>query len=110
MVCSICLEEFNDPVTTNCRHQFCRTCLYEWFEKGKRDCPMCRGSVSDITEEDFQIFRLVFVPPSPQQIQLEYNRRRIGIFITMLLGFPVAMWLWAESYHIIVYHNETYHP
>lgn len=37
--CSICLSTLHDPVTTQCGHTFCKTCL---IMLQNRSCPMCR--------------------------------------------------------------------
>ncbi|CAL8390300.1 unnamed protein product [Boreogadus saida] len=40
--CSICLDVFNNPVTTACGHNFCRTCITKfWDEQVKYKCPVC---------------------------------------------------------------------
>ncbi|CAL8338583.1 unnamed protein product [Arctogadus glacialis] len=40
--CSICLDVFNDPVTTACGHNFCRTCITKsWDEQVQYKCPVC---------------------------------------------------------------------
>ncbi|CAM2101547.1 unnamed protein product [Caretta caretta] len=42
--CSICLEYFNDPVTIDCGHNFCRACITQCWEGSDKDfsCPQCR--------------------------------------------------------------------
>ncbi|XP_043920345.1 E3 ubiquitin-protein ligase TRIM52-like [Protopterus annectens] len=44
VVCSICLNLFKDPVTTDCGHNFCRVCITELCEKSNRNvfCPQCQ--------------------------------------------------------------------
>ncbi|KAK7132829.1 hypothetical protein R3I93_019159 [Phoxinus phoxinus] len=45
--CSICLEEFTDPVTTPCGHNFCRTCLSKcWTNTQTCFCPLCKDTFS----------------------------------------------------------------
>ncbi|KAI5616228.1 E3 ubiquitin-protein ligase TRIM39 [Silurus asotus] len=40
--CSICLDVFTDPVSTPCGHNFCKTCLNEfWDTSSHYKCPMC---------------------------------------------------------------------
>lgn len=39
--CSICLDEINNVVTTNCRHTYCRECIYRW-NTYNNICPICR--------------------------------------------------------------------
>ncbi|KAK3574483.1 hypothetical protein QTP86_008089 [Hemibagrus guttatus] len=43
LTCSICLCPFNEPVSLNCGHSFCRTCLEEtWSSTSSYFCPHCR--------------------------------------------------------------------
>ncbi|XP_056445562.1 NACHT, LRR and PYD domains-containing protein 3-like isoform X1 [Gadus chalcogrammus] len=40
--CSICLDVFNNPVTTPCGHNFCRTCITTfWDDQVQYKCPVC---------------------------------------------------------------------
>ncbi|KAM9120048.1 zinc finger protein RFP-like isoform 2-T2 [Pangshura tecta] len=41
--CPICLEYFNDPVTLDCGHNFCRACITQYWEGSDTDvfCPCC---------------------------------------------------------------------
>ncbi|XP_043534181.1 E3 ubiquitin-protein ligase TRIM17-like [Chiloscyllium plagiosum] len=41
-VCSICLDFFTDPVTLNCGHNLCRSCITQsWEMKEINSCPEC---------------------------------------------------------------------
>ncbi|KAJ1134264.1 hypothetical protein NDU88_000717 [Pleurodeles waltl] len=42
--CSICLEYFTNPVTIDCGHNFCRSCITRSWEgrDGNFPCPQCR--------------------------------------------------------------------
>ncbi|XP_030055743.1 E3 ubiquitin-protein ligase TRIM39-like isoform X2 [Microcaecilia unicolor] len=42
--CSICLDYFTDPVTIDCGHNFCRSCITQSWEGRDRNfpCPQCR--------------------------------------------------------------------
>lgn len=43
--CSVCLDVFNDPVTTPCGHNFCKTCLTAcWVQSQDYRCPYCKGT------------------------------------------------------------------
>lgn len=41
--CSICLEFFNQPVSTPCGHNYCRDCIRTyWTANAVSDCPLCK--------------------------------------------------------------------
>ncbi|XP_067865687.1 E3 ubiquitin-protein ligase TRIM39-like [Heterodontus francisci] len=44
LTCAICLEMFTDPVSLECEHHFCRSCISQSWEKvpGDVSCPQCR--------------------------------------------------------------------
>ncbi|XP_048376122.2 zinc-binding protein A33-like [Stegostoma tigrinum] len=42
-VCAICLDFFTEPVTLDCGHNFCRSCITQsWEIKEINSCPECR--------------------------------------------------------------------
>lgn len=44
LTCSICLCPFDEPVSLNCGHSFCRGCLEEtWSSASSYSCPHCRA-------------------------------------------------------------------
>ncbi|XP_061597637.1 nuclear factor 7, brain-like [Cololabis saira] len=45
--CNVCLEIFKDPVSLSCSHNFCSSCLKEFWEQNKsRNCPICKRKSS----------------------------------------------------------------
>lgn len=42
LICSICMDLFQNPVTTACGHTFCKNCLDCNFEYNDRVCPLCK--------------------------------------------------------------------
>jgi len=41
--CSICYDNYNNPVLLPCTHVFCGTCLIQWMRTGHgKQCPECR--------------------------------------------------------------------
>lgn len=46
-ICCLCLDLFTDPVLTNCRHNFCRTCITQYCQESFAPvlCPQCRAVV-----------------------------------------------------------------
>jgi hypothetical protein len=41
LVCSICMEVFDEPVQDEEEHMFCKDCIYEWLKNNAR-CPLDR--------------------------------------------------------------------
>lgn len=49
--CSICLQVFNDPVTTPCGHNFCQACIQgTWDSRDVCQCPTCNKSFASRPE------------------------------------------------------------
>ncbi|KAL2080934.1 hypothetical protein ACEWY4_022787 [Coilia grayii] len=47
--CPVCCEIFKDPVILTCGHSICKCCVETfWKTKGSRECPVCRGSSSNV--------------------------------------------------------------
>ncbi|XP_072913747.1 zinc-binding protein A33-like isoform X1 [Hemitrygon akajei] len=49
-ICLICLDLFTDPVSLQCGHNFCRSCITRcWERKERNSCPECREVIADRT-------------------------------------------------------------
>ncbi|XP_067393520.1 E3 ubiquitin-protein ligase TRIM17-like, partial [Emydura macquarii macquarii] len=73
VVCHICTDYFNDPVSTDCRHNFCRVCITERYGKWEKDNPegvCCPECGEKLKKEKFQTNRQL-------AIMME-NRQRLG--------------------------------
>ncbi|XP_024113879.1 nuclear factor 7, brain-like [Oryzias melastigma] len=45
--CHVCSETFKDPVTLKCNHNFCSSCLQEfWRQNQNQNCPICKRKCS----------------------------------------------------------------
>ncbi|XP_072890398.1 nuclear factor 7, ovary-like [Hemitrygon akajei] len=50
VICPICLDFFTDPVSLECGHNFCRSCITRCWEREERNsCPECREEIADRT-------------------------------------------------------------
>ncbi|XP_051899736.1 nuclear factor 7, ovary-like [Pristis pectinata] len=50
VVCPICLDFFTDPVSLQCEHNFCRSCITRVWEREERNsCPECKEEFVDGT-------------------------------------------------------------
>ncbi|XP_078272339.1 zinc-binding protein A33-like [Rhinoraja longicauda] len=48
VVCPICLDLFTHPVSLECGHNFCRSCITQsWDREGRNSCPECREEFAD---------------------------------------------------------------
>ncbi|XP_061564253.1 nuclear factor 7, brain-like [Cololabis saira] len=54
--CHVCLETFKDPVSLSCSHNFCSSCLKEFWEQNKnRNCPICKRKSSKEIAVNFSL-------------------------------------------------------
>lgn len=52
IICAICMDSPNEPVSTSCGHLFCKSCLDNWITISSNNptrpatCPKCRNIIS----------------------------------------------------------------
>lgn len=47
-VCPVCIDVYQDPVMTQCKHWFCRDCLNLVRRRSTAKCPMCRQAIGRV--------------------------------------------------------------
>ncbi|XP_073715761.1 E3 ubiquitin-protein ligase TRIM39-like [Misgurnus anguillicaudatus] len=79
--CCVCLDVFNDPVSTPCGHNFCRICLKQcWDNSQIYSCPYCKETFSKRPElkinTTLREVTLIFKEKSSQVKSEKINLRR----------------------------------
>ncbi|XP_043942124.1 zinc-binding protein A33-like [Protopterus annectens] len=46
LICPVCLEFFNNAVTLECGHNFCKSCIDSYWDSQEALCPTCREKCS----------------------------------------------------------------
>ncbi|XP_078422533.1 nuclear factor 7, brain-like [Cetorhinus maximus] len=81
-ICSICLDFFTDPVSLECGHNFCRSCITQcWEKKEKNSCPECR---EEFPERNLRVnralanvaekVRKLMLDPKEKESKLHFSR------------------------------------
>ncbi|XP_029351433.1 E3 ubiquitin/ISG15 ligase TRIM25-like [Echeneis naucrates] len=71
-LCSVCLDVFNQPVSTPCGHNFCSTCIcMYWDSSDACQCPLCKRTFS--TRPQLQINSILWdlVGEFKKQVQIK---------------------------------------
>lgn len=64
ITCSICLDDnIDNPVKTDCSHNYCKKCFEDWLNTGTRKCPMCRKDINTYEYNDDN-YKLVLIQPN----------------------------------------------
>ncbi|XP_067865743.1 zinc-binding protein A33-like isoform X2 [Heterodontus francisci] len=69
--CPLCLEFFTDPVSLDCGHNFCRSCITQCWETERNSCPECR---EEFPERNLKVNRAV-VSLAEKARKLNLNRK-----------------------------------
>ena len=77
--CTICLKEnLNDEEIyyTNCNHEFCKSCLDDWFQRGNQSCPLCRSEITEYKYKD-EKYKLVIYNSNENIINENIDESRV---------------------------------
>ncbi|KAJ7987975.1 hypothetical protein DPEC_G00318830 [Dallia pectoralis] len=56
-LCTVCLDVFTEPVTIQCGHNFCKSCITQyWDYKSVCECPMCKKTFDKIPDLSVNLF------------------------------------------------------
>uniref|UniRef100_A0A8C5CR30 Uncharacterized protein n=1 Tax=Gadus morhua TaxID=8049 RepID=A0A8C5CR30_GADMO len=92
--CSLCLDVFNSPVTTACGHNFCRTCITNFWDE--QSCLMCLTSYCQTHLEPHQRVaglkkhRLVEPMDRLEDRMCKKHDRLLELFLTDHKSHPTA--------------------
>ncbi len=78
-ICTICMkEDLNDEEIyfTNCDHEFCKSCLDDWFQRGNQSCPLCRTEIDTYKykDENYKLIIHETINENETQINLDNTR------------------------------------
>ncbi|XP_034412758.1 E3 ubiquitin/ISG15 ligase TRIM25-like [Cyclopterus lumpus] len=59
LLCSICMDLFENPVTTTCGHSFCKECLDKTFRCDLDGCPLCKEYLRKTPEVNIVLRNIV---------------------------------------------------
>ena len=64
--CAICYNDLiqKNNCITNCSHQFCKSCLDQWFNKGELSCPLCRSDIEYFSHQNKNIRIVCITKPA----------------------------------------------
>ncbi|XP_055513038.1 nuclear factor 7, brain-like [Leucoraja erinacea] len=98
--CSICLDTFKDPVTTECEHDFCRPCITEYWDREETSiCPLCRQYSSGILRTNRTLACVVEILQSKKDSSEEADacgENNFG-FLLLVILISVIVLLWSVS-------------
>ena len=59
ITCPICLENISENIIkTNCSHLYCKSCFYDFLDRGNFSCPMCRENIKSYNDGE-NLWRLI---------------------------------------------------
>ena len=73
MDCPICFNKIYDKYITDCNHEFCSPCLDKWFDRGHKDCPICRTNIKYLNNGNISIRLISINDPIIIERQLPEN-------------------------------------
>ncbi|XP_069761225.1 zinc-binding protein A33-like [Narcine bancroftii] len=99
--CSICLDTFKDPVTTECEHDFCRSCIAEYWDREETCiCPLCRQYSTGTLRTNRTLASVVEILQSKKDNSSKESNSggeaNFGFLLFLILIFVIVL-LWSLS-------------
>ena len=92
--CVICLSEIKESQKIrlkNCKHVFCRVCIYDWMCDYETTCPCCRASFSDIDIKNANVFGVIYGLLAPTyQLSIDFQKFTPPEFVAFAYMFQLC--------------------
>lgn len=93
--CTICMKDDlseDEIYNTNCNHEFCKTCLDDWFKRGHQSCPLCRSLVETYKYKDEKYKLIIYeknIPTNPSERNVMVNLSNPRFIRTLINTDPI---------------------
>ena len=119
--CAICLKpeiDDADRCINDCGHEFCKSCIDTWFDRGHNSCPLCRQLINYFryNEDNYRVIIKHMRTPRSSGINRQQGLQQ-GSVITIhkgtynffrFVGIGVLTMLFLQGY-LLVKAREGYH-
>uniref|UniRef100_A0A146ZTJ6 Nuclear factor 7, ovary-like n=1 Tax=Fundulus heteroclitus TaxID=8078 RepID=A0A146ZTJ6_FUNHE len=79
LLCPICLDVFNQPVSTPCGHNFCRDCIQRyWQSTSLPQCPMCKHKLFKRPDLKVNTFISEVAAQFKEHVEMKYQDELSG--------------------------------
>jgi hypothetical protein len=120
--CAICLKpeiDEADRCINDCGHEFCKSCIDTWFDRGHNSCPLCRQLINYFrhNEDNYRvIIKQIRTPRSPAIGRRPQGQQPVS-FVTIhkgtynffrYVGLGILLMLFLQGYLLVRTRNRYY--